>query len=936
MDILKKIFGDPNERVIKAMLPIVEAVNALEGEISALSPEALKDRSLELKAKVMAGQVELDDVLPEAFALCREAAKRTMGQRHYDVQIMGGIALHRGQIAEMRTGEGKTLTATLAVYLNALTGKGVHVVTVNDYLARRDCAWMSQVYAYLGVSSACINHDIAYLYDATWKLPPEEPEVTGADLAAASAKEEGGTVDEKRDETGAFRVAVDFLRPVPRAEAYNADITYGTNNEYGFDYLRDNMVVRPEQRAQRPLHYAIIDEVDSILIDEARTPLIISAAAEEAADIYYQFAELVERLTEEAGDYNKDEKMRSATLTDQGIDKLEDWLGVKNIYELGSVTQVHHIEQALMAKVFYRRDRDYVVRNGEVIIIDEFTGRLMFGRRFSEGLHQAIEARESKIFGSDVKIQRESQTLATVTFQNLFRMYHKLSGMTGTAATEAEEFSKIYKLEVTAIPPNRVSVRKDLPDRIYRNEIAKFNAVVQEVKARHATGQPVLVGTISPEKNEIVSELLRREGVPHSRLDAKNHEGEGQTIAQAGRLGSVTIATNMAGRGVDIILGGNPPDAEAAKKVRDLGGLMVIGTERHESRRIDNQLRGRAGRQGDPGNTLFFVSMEDDLMRIFAGEDRMQSMRNMMERLGIPDDMPIEHSMVSKSLESAQHKVEGNHFDVRKHLLEYDDVLAKHREVIYKRRLEALDIPLDRQDVVRTLLLGMVESELERVVRFHTATEHEEQWNLKEIYEVAGTIFPFAEESRRDLGELRAAEHSKREDAAARGRIIDYLMERATEAYDALEKQTLKDVDGNVAFFVDLMRGMVLRSIDTHWVEHLDSMEHLRTGIGLQGYGQRDPLVEYKREAYRKFQELLQVIERQVVYSFYKVRIVREVPQQAQSLMDRRGVTLSGAAKESGSDGTSETAVTSGQPKVGRNEPCPCGSGKKYKKCHGA
>jgi preprotein translocase subunit SecA len=935
MSILKKIFGDPNERVIKGMQPVVEAVGSLEPEISVLSPEALKDRSLALKAKVMAGELELDDALPEAFALCREAAKRTLGQRHYDVQLMGAIALHRGQIAEMRTGEGKTLTATLAVYLNALTGKGVHVVTVNDYLARRDCAWMSQVYSYLGLSSACVNHDTAFAYDATWKLPPEEKELTDADLAAASAKEEGGSADEKRDETGSFKVAVDFLRPVPRAQAYASDITYGTNNEFGFDYLRDNMVVRPEQRVQRPLHYAIIDEVDSILIDEARTPLIISAPAEEAADIYYKFAELVERLSEEEGDYNKDEKMRSATLTDQGIDKIESWLGVKNIYELGSVTQVHHLEQALMAKVFYRRDRDYVVRNAEVVIIDEFTGRLMFGRRYSEGLHQAIEAREAKIFGSDVRIQRESQTLATVTFQNLFRMYQKLSGMTGTAATEAEEFSKIYKLEVTAIPPNRLSARADLPDRIYKDEIAKFNAVVQEVKARHATGQPVLVGTISPEKNEIVSELLRREGVPHSRLDAKNHEGEGITIAQAGRLGAVTIATNMAGRGVDIILGGNPVDPEQAKRVRELGGLMVIGTERHESRRIDNQLRGRAGRQGDPGTTLFFVSMEDDLMRIFAGEDRMKSMRNMMVRLGIPDDMPIEHSMVSKSLESAQHKVEGHHFDVRKHLLEYDDVLSKHREVIYKKRLEALDLALDRKEDLRAVLLAMVENELERVVRFHTAAESEEQWDLKEIYEVAGTIFPLSPEARRELGDLRATEHSKREDAAARGRIIDYLMEQANEAYTALEKQTLNDVDGNEAFFIDLMRGIVLRSIDTHWVEHLDAMEHLRTGIGLQGYGQRDPLVEYKREAYRKFQELLQVIERQVVYSFYKVRIVREVPPQAQSLMERQGVTLSGAAKGSGNEGRTE-AVTSNEPKIGRNDPCSCGSGKKYKKCHGA
>jgi preprotein translocase subunit SecA len=938
MSILKKIFGDPNERVIRAMEPVVVAVAALEPEMQALSPEALKDRSLALRDRVRKGEVELDDILPEAFAMVREAAHRTLGQRHYDVQIMGGIVLHRGQIAEMRTGEGKTLTATLAVYLNALTGKGVHVVTVNDYLARRDAIWMAQVYHYLGLSTACINHQSAYIYDPTWKLPPKEKEVTDADLVAASAKEEGGATDKKRDETGSFRVQMDYARAVSRREAYEADITYGTNNEFGFDFLRDNMVMRPEQRGQRQLHYAIVDEVDSILIDEARTPLIISAPAEEAAEQYYKFAELVERLSEEGGDYNKDEKMRSATLTDQAIDKLEQWLGVPNLYEADGVLSVHHIEQALMAKVFYRRDRDYVVRDGEVVIVDEFTGRLMFGRRYSEGLHQAIEAREAKIFGSDVAIQRESQTLATVTFQNLFRMYEKLAGMTGTAATEAEEFAKIYKLEVTTVPPNRPSCRTDLPDRIYKDETAKFNAVVRTIKERHEAGQPVLVGTISIEKNEILGELLRREGVPYHLLNAKNHEGEAQTIAQAGRRGAVTVATNMAGRGVDIILGGNPPDPKEAEAVCNLGGLMVIGTERHESRRIDNQLRGRAGRQGDPGSTLFFVSMDDDLMRIFAGEDRLRSMRGMMDKLGIPDDMPIEHAMVSKSLESAQHKVEGHHFDVRKHLLEYDDVLSRHREVIYKKRSDILGLPLDRKDALRDVLLGMVESEIERVVRFHTAGEDEGNWNLKEIYEVAGTVFPLPEEARTDIKDLRASAGSKREDAAARGRIIDYLMGEATRAYDDLEKRTIADMNGNEAHYVDMMRGLVLRAIDMHWVEHLDAMEHLRTGIGLQGYGQRDPLVEYKREAYRAFQELLQVIEKQVVYSFYKIQVVRQMPK---SLMERHGVVLSGAAKEAGA-GTaavqSPAAASGGEgnvPKVGRNDPCPCASGLKYKRCHG-
>ena len=850
MSILTKIFGDPNAAVLKSLEPLVAKINALEQRFAPMTPPQLREASLELKERVREKGESLDDVLPEAFAICREVAKRTLGQRHYDVQLVGGIVLHRGNIAEMRTGEGKTLTATLSVYLNALEGKGVHVVTVNDYLARRDATWMGQVYDALGLSVGCINHNIAYLYDSAWKVPPKTEELGEKELEAAAAKEQGGETDKKRDETGSFLVQMDYMRPVQRHEAYEADITYGTNNEFGFDYLRDNMVVRADQRAQRPLHYAIVDEVDSILIDEARTPLIISAPAEEAAETYYRFADISRRL--QAGvDYNIDEKMRATALTEEGIAKLEKILNVPNIYEAGGFTTVHHIEQALRAEALYKLDRDYVVKDGEVIIVDEFTGRLMYGRRYGEGLHQAIEAKEG------VPIQRESQTLATVTFQNLFRMYKKLAGMTGTAATEAEEFSKIYKLDVVVVPPNRPTRRDDLPDRVYSSEHGKFMAVVQEIKGRHEKGQPVLVGTISIEKNEVLGELLRREGVPHELLNAKNHEREAQIIAQAGRFGAVTVATNMAGRGVDIILGGNPPNQEEANKVRDLGGLLVIGTERHESRRIDNQLRGRSGRQGDPGATQFYESLEDDLMRIF-GSDRV---KGLMERLGLPEDMPIENKMVSKSIESAQRKVEGHHFDIRKHLLEYDDVLNKHREVIYRKRKEILEMPLNDAAAMRIRALELVETEIEQVVLFHTSSEDEATWNLEEIYEVASTIFPIKPEARVKLGDLRQTAGSKIQDAHARTKIIEYLTSLAEKAYDTIDPGPQQR-----ELFVGAVRGLMLRSIDTVWVEHLDAMEHLRTGIGLQGYGQRDPLVEYKREAFRMFNELMQLINKQIAY----------------------------------------------------------------------
>jgi len=933
MSILTKIFGDPNERIIRKIREtIVVEINGLEPKYEKMSDEELKNQTQIFRQQLKEGKT-LDDILPEAFASVREAAKRTLGQRHFDVQLIGGVVLHRGQIAEMKTGEGKTLVATLPLYLNALEGKGAHLVTVNDYLSRLGAGWMGPVYHALGLTVGVIIHDQAFLYDPT-------------------------ITDER-----AFDERLKHFRLVPRREAYLADITYGTNNEFGFDYLKDNMVSDLKQMVQRQeLNYAIIDEVDSILIDEARTPLIISAPDEESTERYYQFADLIRRLKENE-DYNVDEKMRTATLTEEGIHKMEKWLGVENIYVEGGISTVHHIEQALKAHTLFRRDRDYVVRssreNGEpeVVIVDEFTGRLMFGRRYSEGLHQAIEAKEG------VRIQKESRTLATITFQNLFRMYKKLAGMTGTALTEAEEFSKIYNLEVVPIPTNKPMIRKDLVDRIYKNERGKFRAVVQEIKERHEKGQPVLVGTISIEKNELLSELLNREGIPHQVLNAKNHEKEAEIISQAGRLGAVTVATNMAGRGVDIILGGNPPDKEEQKKVIALGGLHVLGTERHEARRIDNQLRGRSGRQGDPGSSQFYVSMEDELMRIFGSE----RMKRIMETLGVPEDLPIENRIIAKSIESAQRKVEGHNFDIRKHLLEYDDVLNKHREVIYKKRRKILEAEeqedkekeetkFPRENLVpwetkpqsnREMILEMVEQEIEQVVLFHTASDEEKDWNLEEIYEVISTIFPIPKEARIKMDDLRRWAGDRAHDAAVRTRIIEYLMEQAKKAYDELERKI-----GDQKIMREIEKGILLRSVDTLWIEHLEAMDYLRYGIGLRGYGQRDPLVEYKKEAYQMFQELLNLIQKQVVYSIYKVGFAVEM---APSLMERSNITFQAPAKEmeKGRNGFAKVGKEKSQrvvseklrdqfgKKIGRNDPCPCGATKldgrpvKYKHCHG-
>ncbi len=676
MSIFTKIFGDANEKYLKKLQPVVEKINSLESEFEKFSASQLKEKTNKLKERFKKGE-KLDDILPEAFALVREAGKRTLNQRPFDVQLIGGIVLHQGKIAEMKTGEGKTLAATLPVYLNALTEKGVHIVTVNDYLTKRDTIWMGQIYDLLGLNVGCVVHDAAFLYDPQFKEK-----------------------DQIRDELGSFKVIEDFLRPVSRKEAYLADITYGTNNEFGFDYLRDNMVYDLSQQVQRGFNYAIVDEVDSILIDEARTPLIISAPDEESSQWYQDFARIIPRLNPKT-DYEIDEKIRAATLTEQGIAGIEKILGMENIYQEKGIKYLHHLEQALRAQTLFLKDRDYVVKNGQVIIIDEFTGRLMPGRRWSGGLHQAIEAKEG------VGVEQESKTLASITFQNYFRLYEKLAGMTGTAVTSAEEFDKVYNLDVIVIPTNKPMIRKALPDRIYKTEQGRFEALVREIGACFKRGQPVLVGTRSVEKNERLGKLLEIQGIPHQILNAKYHEREGEIIAQAGRLGAVTIATNMAGRGVDIILGGNPQDPEQGRRVCELGGLHVIGTERHEARRIDNQLRGRSGRQGDPGSSQFFVSLEDDLMRIFGG-DRI---KGLMETLRLPEDQPIEAKIISRAIESAQEKVEGMNFDLRKHILEYDDVMNKHREVFYKKRREIIEksqTPMTNdQNGLRSYILGI-------------------------------------------------------------------------------------------------------------------------------------------------------------------------------------------------------------------------------------
>jgi preprotein translocase subunit SecA len=865
---IQRIFPSKNERELKRMAPMVEQVNALEAEYARLDDEALRAKTVEFRQRLAKGET-LDELLPEAFAAVREAGKRAMGMRHYDVQLIGGMVLHHGRIAEMRTGEGKTLVATLTVYLNALEAKGVHVITVNDYLAERDSLGkgsfkgMGEIYRFMGLTVGCIKHD---------------------------------------------------MRPEERKEAYACDITYGTNNEFGFDYLRDHMAVQPEYRVQRGLNYALVDEVDSILIDEARTPLIISGPAEESTTKYAQVDRLIPRLNKDEH-YNLEEKTRTVALNDKGVEAAEQFLALKNLYEPHNIEWVHHIQQALRAHVLYKRDVDYVVKDGQVIIVDEFTGRLMPGRRFGEGLHQALEAKEG------VRIERENQTLATITLQNYFRLYKKLAGMTGTAETEATEFFEIYKLDVMVIPTNRPMVRIDNPDVIYKSMQGKFKAVADEIAECNRLGQPVLVGTVSIEKNEQLAELLKRRGVKHEVLNAKNHEREAEIIARAGQKGSVTIATNMAGRGTDIVLG---------EGVIELGGLHVIGTERHESRRIDNQLRGRSGRQGDPGSSRFYVSLEDDLMRIFAS-DRISAI---MSRLGMTEDEAIEHSIISKSIERAQKTVEGHNFDIRKHLLQYDDVMNKQREVVYARR-EAI---LEGEDI-KGEVFGMLQDLVEAHFAANASVEmNPEEWDMKPFVAWFEETFktPAADLLPKDMAQA-GGEDLKRA-----------FMRRAEEAYARKEAEVGADE------LRSLERYLTLEALDGLWKDLLLAMDKIKEGIGLQAYGQKDPLLEYKKEAFNAFSEMMSLVKEEVIPMLMRIHKADPERQLAPAAPDPHQMRLQESRPEFTAPGQPAPMIEAqgapqkapgkvvvepirrDMPKVGRNDLCPCGSGKKYKKCHGA
>jgi len=826
---LKKLFGDQNSRELKRLEPFLTKVNSFEEEMKKLSLPDLNAKTESFKKRHFEGE-SLDDLLPEAFAAVREASKRTLGERHFDVQILGGIILHEGKIAEMRTGEGKTLVATLPAYLNAIAGKGVHVVTVNDYLAKRDAVWMGQIYHAMGLTVSVITPDSSFIYDPTF----------------TSNESQIDNYDKERDEKGAFHIVQEFLRPVSRQEAYTAQITYGTNSEFGFDYLRDNIEYEKNRLRQREHYFAIVDEIDSILIDEARTPLIISAPAAESENLYKTFAGIAERLKEEE-DFKVEEKHRAVTLTDDGISKAEKLLGIENIYTDQGIKLVHHLETAIKAKALFKKDKEYVVRDGEVVIVDEFTGRLQPGRRWSEGLHQAIEAKEG------VEVQKESRTYASITYQNYFRMYERLSGMTGTAATSAEEFYKVYGLAVAVIPTNRPIDRADHNDLIFQTEAGKLKAVARKVKELSKKGQPVLIGTVSIEKNEMLSRHLSSEGVKYEILNAKNHEREGEIIAQAGKKGAVTIATNMAGRGVDIKLGGNPATKEEYEEIKTLGGLFVLGTERHEARRIDNQLRGRSGRQGDPGETQFFVSLEDTLMRVFASD----TIKKMMGRFGIAEDEPIENRLITNSLEKAQERIEGFNFDARKHVLQYDDVLNFQRKVIYERRRNILLGSGAETDLYSQ---GILESESE---------ETREQIKMR----------------REELGEET---------------------------------------------FLSIARAVILQTIDMFWIEHLEVMDYMRGSVNLRAYGQRDPLVEYKKEGLRLFKDMEASVEEQII-----------------KLLPHVGIKVGGGetralreVKDGASALTSQSNATAKRANIGRNDPCPCGAinpktGKtyKYKQC---
>jgi len=922
--LLRKVFGTKHERDVKRLQPNVVAINALEPQLKTLDDAALQAKTAEFRKRLEDG-ADVDDVLAEAFAVCREAARRALGMRHFDVQLIGGMVLHEGKIAEMATGEGKTLVATLPAYLNSLTGRGVHIVTVNDYLAKRDAQWMGPVYQALGLSVGVIQHEASFLYDPRFVTPD---------------------------------VRMTALRPCSRPEAYRADITYGTNNEFGFDYLRDNMRFYREELVQRELHYAIVDEVDSILVDEARTPLIISGPAEESTELYYKIDRIIPKLKRAAtivegklseveatkeGDYIVDEKSKAVALTEAGIASCERLLTVDNLYDPNNIDVLHHIQQALRAHALYKRDVDYVVKDGQVIIVDEFTGRMMPGRRWSDGLHQAVEAKEA------VRIERENQTLATITFQNYFRMYDKLAGMTGTAETEAEEFAKIYKLDVVVIPTNRPLTRVNNPDVVYKTEREKFNAVVEDIIERHGRGQPVLVGTISIEKSERLSTLLKKRGVRHEVLNAKYHEREAEIVAQAGRQSAVTIATNMAGRGTDILLGGNPDflskellrkkgldpataPAEArqaalveARRITEpeheqvvaTGGLHIVGTERHESRRIDNQLRGRSGRQGDPGSSRFYLSLEDDLLRIF-GSQRIQ---RIMDRLGMEEGEPIEHKLVTRAIATAQKRVENHNFEIRKHLLEYDDVMNKQREIVYGMRRQILD-GANQTDTIAEWIEDLAPVTLDS---FAGPAVHPEEWDLAGLNEALFQQFDvripasaYQEVTSRDgLNELVLD--------AVKSRYVDRERELGEELMRALERHEMLIV------------------IDTQWKDHLLSIDHLKEGIGLRGYGQRDPLTEYKKEAFDLFQDMAERVKAAVVERLFKVQVVREAPMAMPTLTARADTQESRGEMPSVGGEAPRAAPLAAPPrpaprtatgvKVGRNDPCPCGSGKKYKKC---
>jgi preprotein translocase subunit SecA len=877
--LIKKIVGSKNERELRRIQPLVNKINQMEPQISPLGDDQLRAKTTEFKDRMERGE-STEGILPEAFAVVRETAKRTLGERHYDVQLIGGIVLHEGKIAEMATGEGKTLVATLPAYLNALGGGGVHVVTVNDYLAKRDSEWMGVIYRFLGLSVGVILHE---------------------------------------------------LNDQERKKAYDSDITYGTNNEFGFDYLRDNMKFTIEDYVQRDLNYAIVDEVDSILIDEARTPLIISGPAEESTDKYYKINRIIPFLKQEK-DYQLEEKSHTAFLTEEGVAHVEKLIHVENLYDPRNIEILHHVNQALRAHTLFKKDVDYMVKDGEVIIVDEFTGRLMPGRRWSDGLHQAVEAKEN------VRIENENQTLATVTFQNYFRMYKKLAGMTGTADTEAAEFRKIYNLDVVVIPTNMPLMRTNYSDVIYKTEDEKFRAVVNEIKGLYQSGRPVLVGTISIEKSERLSQLLKRQGVQHNVLNAKHHEREAEIIAQAGRVGTVTISTNMAGRGTDILLGGNPkflakamvqeePTEEAMQKayrkaldivqkekekVVQLGGLHVLGTERHEARRIDNQLRGRSGRQGDPGSSRFYLSLEDDLLRIFGSE----RISNIMNRLGIEEDQPIEHRLVTKAIESAQGKVEAHNFEIRKQLLEYDDVMNKQREVIYSQRREVL-----ASENLKESVIEMIEEQGEGLVDFYTdEKEHPEDWDLKALQDAVYQQFSF-----------KWPAPSLEDNGIRRDQIKEMILEKAKDVYQKKEEEF------GAPMLRYLEKVIMLQSIDYHWKDHLLAVDQLKEGIGLRGYGQKDPLIEYQKEAYQMFLEMLDRIKKDTVEKLFTIQVAREEEVKAMKMERKQTFVMSRGEGAQGGGGKTEegkgVTVRREGKKVGRNDPCPCGSGKKYKRC---